>query len=189
MSAAAVLRNFPDAMNALLQASATATEVAEASEKVTFCNCGRCSNRSRGLARQCCRETKGRCALVSVNFGIDLNRILSEDVVRVAMNLERNVAWEENWQHNNKSLRHQAYRQFVYFVAGTTGLRNRLIVPSCIAWRIRKCWPDPDNTYKDFVASTGTVLRWTCESGLINLRGPARATLTLAVASDDDEAE
>ena len=114
--------------------------------------------------------------------------VMNEDVIRAAINLDQNIAWEDTWDHHPKSLRHQAYRQFIYHVAGTTGLQRRLIVPSCIAWAIRNKWPDPDGVYTDFKAATGNksvVLIWTVENGLKVLRG-ATATTTALVSVDSD---
>ena len=120
---------------------------------------------------------------MSAEIGLAMHTVvMDEDVVRAAVNLDRNVACEDTWDHNPRSLRHQAYRQFVYHVAGTTGLRRRLIVPSCIVWAIRNKWPDPDGVY---MGNKSVVLIWTVESDLKVFRGASAATAD-SVSVDSD---
>jgi hypothetical protein len=204
------LRRVPGAFRALLATSAVSAAVAPAEPTETeptepteqesqtppiinvtsdrirvpdFCLCGRCSFRSRGLERRCCRSERSVCTLESEDF----KKVVDPVVVRTAVNSERNAVCEDRWQYDNVNMRHTAYRQFVYLVAGNVGLKRRLIIPSCVTWFIKSTWPSEDDVYTGFKAAQGSgsaVLCWTVDNGIATLGGRV-----LAAMSNDNNLE
>ena len=175
-NAAVALRYLCDVLGAIQSLSAAAEVVnADTKEQVSksppFCNCGCCSQRSIcKVERRCCRQTAGQCVLQS-NDVVDIFRDI---VVRTAVSADRNTLCENRWEFTNNVLRHQAYKQFVFLVGGNTGMKKRLIIPSCVTWHIRDRWPSEDGAYTGFKPATGAqaaVLTWAQEGGIFKLGG------------------
>jgi hypothetical protein len=99
----------------------------------------------------------------------DAQRVMHPAVVRTAINHEHNMLCEYEWEYGSANMRHAAYRQFVYHIAGNTGKNRRLVIPSCVTWFIRSKWPSEDNNYRGFkkaACAQARVLHWTIESGV-----------------------
>jgi hypothetical protein len=57
---------------------------------------------------------------------------------------------------------------------GHTGLKRRLVIPSCVVSTIRQKWPDINGEYRGFVAATGrqaAIFVWTVDNGMQLLCG------------------
>lgn len=140
-----------------------------------FCNCrGKCNPKSVGLERRCCRRLDGNC----VTTWDDVSAIvLHREAIRTAVNANRSQLYEDMWEHTNKSMRHQAYCQFVYYTCGNTGYKKRMVLPSCVTWAIQQMWPSEDGNYTGFKCAMGSgskVLAWTIDDGVqeVNVRKP-----------------
>ena len=120
--AISALREYPQVYSAIRELAADVVDATnrssdeddpDAIEAVTvppFCKCGRCSPRSIGIEKQCCRIKRGPC----VCDGAELQAVvLNEAVVRAAINADHMRLCEEEWQHGHNNFRHQAYKQFV----------------------------------------------------------------------------
>lgn len=49
-----------------------------------------------------------------------------------------------------KSRRHAGYRQYVLWRFGRIGAGNRVVIPSCVVWRIRDTFPSSLGQYTGF---------------------------------------
>lgn len=107
--------------------------------KPKTCKCGRCRPVKNSKARNCCRDTPGRCVLL---WDHELRGIvLGSRAVRAALNQARCLRHQDSWDHENANLRFQAYQQYIYATIGTTGSGNRVPIPACVCWAIRDRWP------------------------------------------------
>jgi hypothetical protein len=47
----------------------------------------------------------------------------------------------------NRNYRYHAYRNYIDFMHGYLGKRNRRVIPACVVSLIRQKWPDPHGNY------------------------------------------
>jgi hypothetical protein len=113
----------------------------------SWCICGHCveDGRMRDCERKCCRERRcisqqERCQLI----------VTDNDVIRTAANAHSDVTARRP-SHDNRNLRHTAYRQYVMWQHGHLGKNNRVVIPCCVVWMIRRKWPSPDGKYTGFL--------------------------------------
>ena len=69
--------------------------------------------------------------------------ITNNDVVTTAANTYNDLTDRKN-VHDNRSLRHAAYRNYVIWKLSYLGKNNRVVIPSSALWLIRKRWPLDD---------------------------------------------
>ena len=46
-----------------------------------------------------------------------------------------------------RSYRYAAYRQFIWWLYFRLGKGKRRVIPSCVIWTIRECFPESDGLY------------------------------------------
>ena len=63
---------------------------------------------------------------------------------------QRNEILVLETERGHKERRHAAYRLFVFWWKGRLGAGNRKVIPSCVVWRVRDCYPDPYGNYVGF---------------------------------------
>ena len=118
-----------------------------------WCKCGGCevwTGQTRDEER-CCLIQSGKCVLT---LNTIQTVVFNEAVVKAAINNFRLLtAMSTANVFDNKSMRHQAYKQFVAHTVGTTGKGVRMIVPACVVSAIRKKWPEADGNYIGFKMS------------------------------------
>ncbi|KAI8478956.1 hypothetical protein Bbelb_433150 [Branchiostoma belcheri] len=115
-----------------------------------WCTCGRCQDMPTDAERLCCQGGPDSC--ISRLPDMDLN-ILDPGILRLARLYRNDVFGLEDLQEpgqDNKEYRHAAYRQYILWQHGRLGARNRLVIPSCCVWRIRRRFPDPHGQYTGF---------------------------------------
>ena len=71
--------------------------------------------------------------------------ILNQTAIQTAVNSARLSLFERQWTYCNKTMRHTAYKQYIYYKVGRTGRGHRICPPSCVLWAIRDLWPATDN--------------------------------------------
>ena len=76
--------------------------------------------------------------------------VLHRGVLEVALNV-RNDIFVQRQEPTTKNLRYMAYRQFVAWRFGYLGKGNRVVIPSCVTWKIRDRYPAPDGVYVGFL--------------------------------------
>uniref|UniRef100_A0A8C5DI53 P2X purinoreceptor 7 intracellular domain-containing protein n=1 Tax=Gouania willdenowi TaxID=441366 RepID=A0A8C5DI53_GOUWI len=80
--------------------------------------------------------------------------ILQEGHLRLASRIWNDVRGLDdlpNRGESSKQLRHAAYRQYVMWQYGALGRGNRVVIPSCVVWRIRDCFPDLLGHYTGYI--------------------------------------
>lgn len=78
--------------------------------------------------------------------------ILNRNTLQIAV-LNRNDMLVYRDVPSNDNLRHAAYRQYVLFKHGVLGKGNRVVIPSCVVWKVRYTYPSHDGTYTGFKPS------------------------------------
>jgi hypothetical protein len=112
-----------------------------------WCICGYCVDTPdmKNEERKCCRRQicitrTERCR----------NVCLDNDIIRAANNGNADVRARVPG-YDNRNLRHVSYRQYVMWQHGHLGKNNRVVIPSCVIWLIRRKWPSPDGRYTGFL--------------------------------------
>ncbi len=82
---------------------------------------------------------------------------LNEHVLRAAISARNDYLQMGTNPNNNESMRHLAYRQFIYDIFGRLGRGVRTVIPACSVTAIRNRYPG--STYTGFRAGrVGVVL-------------------------------
>ena len=109
-----------------------------------WCKCGRCYEMPTQKERRCCKRRN--CITLDHTF---YEICLNGTVLEVAINSHCDIRVEIPRQ-DSKQMRHTAYRQFVMWQHGPLGAGNRVVIPSCCVWSIRRKYPSPDNRYTGY---------------------------------------
>ena len=108
----------------------------ENSTRVTpkWCKCNFSEDRvqMKQVKKKCC----GQHVRISLNNDF-VTVHLDTEVVRIAVNNRSGVTTRPP-DHNNKTLRHAAYKQFVLWYHGYLSRNHRVVIPSCVVWHIRR---------------------------------------------------
>lgn len=94
----------------------------------------------------CCRRRTGRCILLLAEDVFEtsiLNRVTLEIAIA---NINDLFVYAETASNDN--LRHAANRQYVLYKHGS--LSNRVVISSCVVWRIRNAYPSHNRIYTVF---------------------------------------
>lgn len=126
--------------------SATLTE-----NQPTWCRCSRCREMPTDLEKKCCQQAPENCISISPYVEV---YIIEKGVLRLARRLWnefRAIQDEPDVGEDHRQFRHAAYRQYVAWRHGSLGAGRRVVIPSCVVWRIRDTFPDQTNTYTGFL--------------------------------------
>lgn len=128
------------------------------SGSLDWCECDSCQIETREIDCLCCREEAAlnekfdegdfQCIIESPRFS---KMCLDEDIlgnVLTGLHETRGDHLEE--VPSNRSLRYAAYRQFSWWVFKRLGKNNRRVLPSCVLWKIRSKFPDPEGKYTKY---------------------------------------
>jgi len=124
------------------------------SSKPKWCKCGCCQEtlRQKPIEKHCCRKLKGPCVVEDDDLQ---TVVLHAAVVQASINSQRLLlAQATHSGYENRSMRHQAYGQYIAHCVGAMGAGKRIVVPACVVAAIRNKWPAPDDFYTGFKKST-----------------------------------
>ena len=111
----------------------------------TFCRCGWCREMPTDKERRCCGQHH-LCRSRTQDFrNICID---SENLATAIRNLSDTYVFTP--VYDNRACRHAGYRQYVMWQNGHLGAGNRVVIPSCCVWAIRKAYPSPDGRYTGF---------------------------------------
>ncbi|KAL7380473.1 hypothetical protein ABVT39_018460 [Epinephelus coioides] len=116
-----------------------------------WCICTNCRDMPTDLEKLCCRQEPPNCIS---NMAHMQYYILEEGVLQLA-----GAAWNDIFAIDDhqepgveqRQFRHAAYRQFVLWQHGRLGEGNRVVIPSCVVWKIRDKFPNPTGQYTGFL--------------------------------------
>ena len=120
-----------------------------------WCKCSKCSVENRKIDCLCCQEVAAlnskfdegnlNCVVGSVEFEtLCLNKLVLLNVL-TGLHESRGDFIEANC--SNRSFRYAAYKQFIWWVFKNLGKGNRRVIPSCVLWKIRNSFPEPNGIY------------------------------------------
>ncbi|KAK7933903.1 hypothetical protein WMY93_004799 [Mugilogobius chulae] len=121
-------------------------------EQLRWCVCSNCKPMPTLLEQKCCGETVN---CISMLPHMDLY-IVQVGVLRLARRVWNDLRAEMDAQElgeSHRQFRYAAYRQFVVWRYGVLGPGNRIVIPSCCVWKIRRKFPDPHENYVGFIPS------------------------------------
>ena len=122
-----------------------------------WCFCGRCREMPLPEEQVCCRRRRypGPCVTETAANAFRFY-IVHRGVLRLFI-LARNDWFAMDDDPTAKdTLRHTAYRLFVLWKHGHLGAGRRVVIPSCVVWKIRGCFQSPDGIYTGFKVSRFT---------------------------------
>ncbi|CAL9705809.1 unnamed protein product [Knipowitschia caucasica] len=116
-----------------------------------WCRCAHCREMPTDVEKKCCLHPPELC--ISTVAHVE-TYIIQRGVLRLARRL-----WNEframvdgsDPGEDNRQFRHAAYRQYVAWQHGRLGAGRRVVIPSCMVWRIRDTFPDPNGNYTGFI--------------------------------------
>ena len=123
--------------------------------KTDWCKCKRCKKETREIDCLCCQEVAAlnlkfdfcemECITDSDEFAtLCLNKAVLANVL-TGLHVSRGDYLEN--VSTNRSLRYASYKQYVWWTFKTLGKGNRRVIPSCVIWKIRNTFPEPDEQY------------------------------------------
>ncbi|KAK7916713.1 hypothetical protein WMY93_012474 [Mugilogobius chulae] len=121
-------------------------------EQLRWCVCRNCKPMPTLHEQKCCGETVN---CISMLPHMDLY-IVQVGVLRLARRVWNDLRAEMDAQElgeSHRQFRYAAYRQFVVWRYGVLGPGNRIVIPSCCVWKIRRKFPDPHENYVGFIPS------------------------------------
>lgn len=112
-----------------------------------WCECGgHCREMEKQEERICCKN-----AFKNHEHPLFENHILTEHNLELAMQNNADFLNYPFDPYNNECWRYTSYRQYILWVWGKLGRRNRKVIPSCIVCKIRDRFPDPNGKYTGFM--------------------------------------
>ncbi|XP_035679340.1 glycine-rich protein DOT1-like isoform X2 [Branchiostoma floridae] len=118
-----------------------------------WCTCRNCKEMPLDVEKLCCGGGPESC--LSRLPDMDLY-VLDQPVLRIARWARNDVLALQDGDEPGADLRgfrHAAYRQWVLWHYGRLGQGNRVVVPSCVTFRIRDEFPDPLRQYTGYIPS------------------------------------
>uniref|UniRef100_A0A8C5GSS6 P2X purinoreceptor 7 intracellular domain-containing protein n=1 Tax=Gouania willdenowi TaxID=441366 RepID=A0A8C5GSS6_GOUWI len=132
----------------MTNAPAPGTQV---SNQLSWCVCNNCRDMPTDVECKCCGQQPEACISILPHMAA---YILQEGHLRLASRIWNDVRGLDdlpNRGESSKQLRHAAYRQYVMWQYGALGRGNRVVIPSCVVWRIRDCFPDLLGHYTGYI--------------------------------------
>lgn len=111
-----------------------------------WCKCACCVPTSVPHEELCCRRSGGACITSSPLFKL---LVLRRSTLEAAL-LYRDPLDLPTGLHQTKTLRHYAYRQYIFWRFGEQADGSHPVIPSCCVWRIREEYPSLDRCYSGF---------------------------------------
>lgn len=110
----------------------------------SWCKCDHCNEERLPEDRICCKNNPK-----NHENPVFKQLCLDEETLEVA--LINNCDWLNMPKiYSPAKFRNTAYRQYILWFYGRLDFRNRRI-PSCIKWKIRERYPEPDGNYVGFM--------------------------------------
>lgn len=138
----------PDILTLLDQDQEPPPPPPDSEDTPPWCNCGKCCPMPTPEEELCCRRRPGNCITVTA-ANVFATAILDRTVLDVAIR-NRNDLFVLNDLPTNSHLRNAAYRQYVLWKFGHLGAGNRVVVPSCVVWEVRRAMPEAGGQYTGF---------------------------------------
>lgn len=163
-----------------LAASTSSTNIDSAQSAACFlplandgnCKCGNCIDMPTSIENKCCvNEELHRTNLQDDNFIPSENTcILQSKLLTDHLLGEVNVqlSWFRQQRYfgltgdsllfsnmTNSNSRFHAYRNYIDFIYGYLGKKNRKVIPACVVGHIRTKWPDSDHIYMGYKQAVG----------------------------------
>ena len=108
-------------------------------EKETLCCVHSLKNHSNVFqGKECVTETRGFTLVC-----------LEKEVLETALGAWHKLVGEKK-NLCNRSYRFMAYKQYIWWIYGKLGKDNRMRIPTCVLYKIRKTFPASDNIYVPF---------------------------------------
>uniref|UniRef100_A0A8C5E7Q6 P2X purinoreceptor 7 intracellular domain-containing protein n=1 Tax=Gouania willdenowi TaxID=441366 RepID=A0A8C5E7Q6_GOUWI len=123
----------------------------QVSNQLSWCVCNNCRDMPRDVECKCCGQQPEACISILPHMAA---YILQEGHLRLASRIWNDVRGLDdlpNRGESSKQLRHAAYRQYVMWQYGALGRGHRVVIPSCVVWRIRDCFPDLLGHYTGYI--------------------------------------
>jgi len=132
--------------------------------KLNWCKCGQCVVMTTDQESVCCRESEkvkqvsGIACCVTNNVLFN-KLVLDKDVLNISRHKmilkskkkqKKKVLCKSEPQ--NKVWRYLAYKQFISWINAwtTIGKENRIVIPSCVIYKIRQTYPEENGVYVGF---------------------------------------
>ena len=111
----------------------------------SWCICGHCRPMIESNERVCCRNETFDHEHDDFHF-----IVLDQRTLRIA--ILNNADWLNGpWRFTPATCRKAAYRQYILWYWGHLCFGNRRVIPSCIVWKIRDQYPEPDGEYMRYM--------------------------------------
>uniref|UniRef100_A0A674PPF2 P2X purinoceptor n=1 Tax=Takifugu rubripes TaxID=31033 RepID=A0A674PPF2_TAKRU len=111
-----------------------------------WCKCACCVLTSVPHEELCCRRSDGACITSSPLFEL---LVLRRSTLEAAL-LYRDPLDPPTGPGQTTTLRHCAYRQYIFWRFGEQADGSHPVIPSCCVWRIREEYPSLDRRYSGF---------------------------------------
>ncbi|KAK6191119.1 hypothetical protein SNE40_002862 [Patella caerulea] len=121
-----------------------------------WCLCTNCSSMPLSDECVCCKEINAvshrlahttLCVIENEDFR---TVCLNAEVLRVSAIARADMRGDNVQRISNDVLRHQAYRQFTYWIHQRLGRHIRKVIPSCVVAKIRTVFPSSTGHYTGF---------------------------------------
>ena len=110
----------------------------------SWCKCRHCIEMPTAKERKCCQRVS--CiTLDRTYYEICINGINLEVAIK-----SRSDIYVSAPSYDNASMRHIGYQQFVMWQHGPLGAGNRVVIPSCTVWGIRRKYPSANGQYSGY---------------------------------------
>ena len=119
-----------------------------------WCKCGNCRQMSKYIEKKCCDCLPQNC----VSWRPEFELLVTNRMVVTLSTVHAADVLAYRFPNDNRTLRHGAYRQYVYWRHGILGTGNLKVIPSCCVWKIRDTYPDPNGQYTGFELRRGRLV-------------------------------
>uniref|UniRef100_A0A8C6U9R1 P2X purinoreceptor 7 intracellular domain-containing protein n=1 Tax=Neogobius melanostomus TaxID=47308 RepID=A0A8C6U9R1_9GOBI len=146
-----VVDRDPGVLFDILSHSAPPGRNAPTENQPPWCRCAHCREMPTDIEKKCCLHPPEHC--ISTVPHVE-TYIIQKGVLRLARQLWNELrAMVDGPDHgeDNRQFRHAAYRQYVAWRHGSLGAGRRVVIPSCVVWKIRDTFPDPNEHYTGFI--------------------------------------